>query len=83
MMGTGTPCPVGLVSNISVLSSMYLPSTLARPQSQDDLFICLFIIIDSPPAFGSVSVETIQETSEIELEPRQIDGRISQSINNG
>ena len=37
---------------------------------------------DSPPAFGSVSVETIQETSEIFI-LTDIDGRMSQSISNG
>ena len=37
---------------------------------------------DSPPAFGSVSVETIQETSEI-LILTDIDGQISQTISNG
>ena len=36
---------------------------------------------DSLPAFGSVSVETIQETSEIFI-LTDIDGRISQSISN-
>ena len=81
MMGTGTPCPVGLESNISVLPSMYLPSTLARPQGQEEnclegqmlqggLFNRFKMNLvswcknqrevpggDSPPAFGSVSVE--------------------------
>ena len=37
---------------------------------------------DSPPAFGSVSVETIQETSEIFI-LADTDGRISQLISNG
>ena len=36
---------------------------------------------DSLPAFGSVSVETIQETSEIFI-LTDLDGRISQSISN-
>ena len=37
---------------------------------------------DFLPAFGSVSVESIQETSEIFI-LTDIDGRISQSISNG
>ena len=37
---------------------------------------------DFPPAFGSVSVETIQETSDIFI-LADIDGRISQLISNG
>ena len=37
---------------------------------------------DSLPAFGSASVETIQETSEIFI-LTDIDGRTSQSISNG
>ena len=37
---------------------------------------------DSPPAFGSVSVETIQETNEIFI-LTDIDGGIFQSISNG
>ena len=85
---------------------MYLTSTLARPQGQEEnclegqmfqegLFNWFKMNLvswcenqeevpdgDSPPAFGSVSVETIQETSEIFI-PTDIDGRISQSISNG
>ena len=81
--------PVRLVSNISVLPSMNLTSTLTRPKGQEEnrlegqmlqggLFnwfkrgLCQLVQNqgevpggDSPPAFGSVSVETIQETSEI------------------
>ena len=106
MTGTGTPCPVGLVSNISVLPSMYLTSTLARSQGQEEnclegqmlqggLFNWFKMTLvswcknqgevpggDSLPAFGSVSVETIQETSEIFI-LTDLDGRISQSISNG
>ena len=37
---------------------------------------------DSPPAFGSVSVETIHETSEIFI-LTDIDGQISQTISKG
>ena len=37
---------------------------------------------DSPPAFGSVSVETIQETSQIFV-LADINGRVSQFISNG
>ena len=37
---------------------------------------------DSPPAFGSVSVETIQETSQIFI-LTDIDGQISHMISNG
>ena len=37
---------------------------------------------DSPPAFGSVSVEAIQETSEIFI-LTDIDGQIFQTISNG
>ena len=77
------------MSNVSVLPSMHLASTLARPKGQEEnsldgqmlqggLFnwfkwsLCQLVQDqgevprgDSPPTFGSVSVETIQETSEI------------------
>ena len=85
---------------------MYLTSTFARPQCQEEncledqmlqggLFNWFKMNLvswcenqgevpggDSPPAFGSVSVETIQETSEIFI-LTDIDGQISQSISNG
>ena len=87
-MGTGTPLTsriVSLTSQISVLPSMYLTSTLARKENrlegqmlQRGLFnwfkwsLCQLVKNqgevpggDSPPAFGSVSVETIQGMSEI------------------
>ena len=84
---------------------MYLTSTLARAQGQEEnclegqllqggLFNWFKMTLvswcknqgevpgrDSLPAFGSVSVETIQETSEIFI-LTDIDGRISQSISN-
>ena len=85
---------------------MYLTSTLAQPQDQEEkclegqmlqggLFNWFKMSLgswcktqgevpggDSLPAFGSVSVETIQKTSEIFI-LTDIDGRISQSISNG
>ena len=103
MTGTGTPCPVGLVSNISVLPSMYLTSPsqgqeencLEGQMLQGGLFNWFKMTLvswcknqgevpggDSLPVFGSVSVETIQETSEIFI-LTDLDGRISQSISNG
>ena len=85
---------------------MYLTSTLAPPQGQEEnclegqmlqggLFNWFKMNLvswcknqgevpggGSPLAFGSVSVETIQEASEIFI-LTDIDGRISQSIRNG
>ena len=86
---------------------MYLTSTLARPQGQEENclegqmlqggllnWFKMNLVSwckknegevpggDSLPAFGSVSVGTIQETSEIFI-LTDIDGRISQSISNG
>ena len=84
---------------------MYLTSTLARTQGQEenclegqmlqgDLFywfkwsLCQLVQNqgevpggDSPPAFGSISMETIQETSEIFI-LADFDGRITKFISN-
>ena len=75
------------MSNVFVLPSMYLTSTLARPKGQEENCLegqmlqrgllnwfkwrlCQLVQNqgevpggNSPPAFGSVSLETIQETS--------------------
>ena len=90
---------------LGCLPSMYLTSTLARPQGQEETALKVKCFKetynwfkmnlvnwcknqgevpggDSPPAFGSVSVEAIQETSEIFI-LTNIDGQISQTISNG
>ena len=90
---------------LGCLPSMYLTSTLARPQGQEENCLegkCFKEAYNwfkmnlvnwcknqgevpgggSPPAFGSVSVEAIQETSEIFI-LTNIDGQISQTISNG
>ena len=85
---------------------MYLTSTLARSQGQEENCLegqmlqgglfnwCKMTFVswcknqgevpggNSPPGFGSVSVETIQETSEIFI-LTDIDWQISQFISNG
>ena len=91
---------------LGCLPSMYLTSTLARTQGQEEnclegqmlqggLFNWFKMNLvswcknqgevpggGSPPAFGSVSVEAIQETSEIFI-LTNIDGQIFQTISNG
>ena len=90
---------------LGCLPSMYLTSTLARTQGQEETALKVRCFKEaynwfkmnlvnwcknqgevpgggSPPAFGSVSVEAIQETSEIFI-LTNIDGQISQTISNG